>query len=155
MDSCGASNHGGVDITGDKIGKRLILPATHMGSDRHMHKLFQDSMTIVRFFGKPDLFITFIVNPNWSEITTGGQTGVNRIDLVARVFNLNPQWDLCNGARVVVVRSGKYTPDLGRTVRRRDRVAPAHQADVGRRRTALLPHAVAVPRPLGVRNQYQ
>ena len=85
IDSC-ALNHA-ADITRDRIGKRLILPATHVGSDCHMHKLFQDSMAIVRFFGKPDLFITFTANPNWPEITAEGQTGTDRIDLVARVFN--------------------------------------------------------------------
>jgi Helitron helicase-like domain at N-terminus len=90
MDSCARSNHD-ADITGGNIRKRLILPATHIGNDRHMHKLFQDSMAIVRFFGNPDLFITFTANPNWPEITAGGQTGANHIDLVARVFHLKLQ----------------------------------------------------------------
>ena len=63
------------EITPDRIGKRLILPSTYLGSDRHMQtKLFQDSMAIVRFFGKPDLFITFIANPHWKEITEGHQS---------------------------------------------------------------------------------
>lgn len=74
------------EITSDRIGKRIILPSTHLGSDRHMHKLFQNSMTIVRFFGKPDLFITFTANPHWKEITEGGQSDTNR--LITRVFNL-------------------------------------------------------------------
>jgi Helitron helicase-like domain at N-terminus len=52
-----------------------------------MHKLFQDSMAIVRFFGKPDLFITFTANPNWEEVAEGGQSGADRIDLITRIFN--------------------------------------------------------------------
>ena len=79
------------EITPDRIGKRLILPSTHLGSDRHMQKLFQDSMAIVRFFGKPDLFITFTANPHWKEIPEGGQSGTDRVDLVTRVFNLKLQ----------------------------------------------------------------
>jgi hypothetical protein len=77
----------GSDIMSDRIGKRLILPSTHLGSDRHMHKLFQDSMAIVRFVGKPGLFITSTVNPHWKEITEGGQSGTDRVDLITRVFN--------------------------------------------------------------------
>jgi len=81
-------NRAGSEITSDQIGKRLILPSTHLGSDHHMHKLFQDSMAIVRFFGKPDLFIMFTANPHWKEITEGGQSGTDHVDLITRVFNL-------------------------------------------------------------------
>lgn len=80
--------HTGSEITSDRIGKRPILPSTCLGDDRHMHKLFQDSMAIVRFFGKPNLFNTFTANPHWKEITEGGQSGTDRVDLITRVFNL-------------------------------------------------------------------
>ena len=40
-------------------GKRIILPSTFNGSPRHMNKLFQNAMALIRKFGKPDLFITF------------------------------------------------------------------------------------------------
>ena len=33
-----------------------------------MQQLFQDSMAIVRYFGKPSFFITFTANPRWPEI---------------------------------------------------------------------------------------
>ena len=78
------------DIMPDRIGKRLILPSTHLRSDRHMHKLFQDSMVIVRFFEKPNLFITFTANPHWKEITEGQQNGIDRVDLVTRVRQETP-----------------------------------------------------------------
>ena len=48
-------------------------------------------MTIVRKFGKPDLFITFTCNPLWGEITCGlllDQKATDRPDLIVRVFRL-------------------------------------------------------------------
>jgi hypothetical protein len=77
-------------------GKRVVLPATHLGSPRHMYKLFQDSMAICRHCRKPDLFITMTTNPNWPEITEAllkdenergkKQEVSDRPDIVARVF---------------------------------------------------------------------
>ena len=52
---------------------------------------YQDAMSIVSKHGKPDLFLTFTVNPAWPEITNNlemGQTTSDRPDLVARVFQL-------------------------------------------------------------------
>ncbi|OAD65531.1 hypothetical protein PHYBLDRAFT_64601, partial [Phycomyces blakesleeanus NRRL 1555(-)] len=51
------------------LGKRVILPSSFIGSPRYMAQLYQDSMSIVRRFGKPDLFITFTCNSKWPEIT--------------------------------------------------------------------------------------
>jgi len=90
----------GSEIISDRIGKRFILPSTHLGSDRHMHKLFQDSRVIVRFFGKPDLFIMFTANAHWKEITEGTQGSTDHVDLITRVFNLKLQsllWELKDG----------------------------------------------------------
>ena len=56
-----------------------------------MQQLFQDSMAIVRHFGRPTLFITFTANPKWEEILQEllpGQSAVDQPDLVARVFHL-------------------------------------------------------------------
>ncbi|GBL84498.1 hypothetical protein AVEN_117242-1 [Araneus ventricosus] len=49
-------------------GKLIILPSSFSGSPRHMQQNYQDSMAMVRKFGKPDLFLTFTCNPPWSEI---------------------------------------------------------------------------------------
>jgi hypothetical protein len=46
----------------------VVLPATFAGSPRDMNQLYQDSMALVRKFGKPDLFITMTCNSNWPEI---------------------------------------------------------------------------------------
>lgn len=55
-----------------------------------MYQNFQDSMAIVRAFGKPDLFITFICNPQWPEIAealSAPQTAADRRDLICRAFH--------------------------------------------------------------------
>jgi hypothetical protein len=56
------------DFIPDKIGKRMILSSSFTGSIRYMQQLYQDSMAIVREFGKPDLFITVTCNPKWPEL---------------------------------------------------------------------------------------
>lgn len=73
------------------LGKKTILPSSFIGSPRHMTQLYQDAMSIVRRFGKPDLFVTFTCNPNWQEIQREllyGQKANDRPDLCSRVFNL-------------------------------------------------------------------
>ena len=48
-------------------------------------------MSIVRKYGKPDLFITFTCNPQWEEITSAlllDQKASDRPDLIVRVFRL-------------------------------------------------------------------
>ena len=56
-----------------------------------MQQLFQDSMAIVRYFGKSTLFITFTANPGWKGIQDElllMQAATDRPDLIARVFHL-------------------------------------------------------------------
>ncbi len=40
------------------FGRMVVLPASFASSPRHMNQLYQDSMALVRKFGKLDLFIT-------------------------------------------------------------------------------------------------
>jgi hypothetical protein len=73
------------------LDRRFILPSSYTNGARFMQKLFQDSMTIVRHFERPTLFITFTVNPNWSEIRdelTSEQTATDRSNIVTRVFQM-------------------------------------------------------------------
>lgn len=75
----------------ENLGRRMILPSSYTGGDRFMQQLFQDSMAIVRHFGRPTLFITFTANPKWKEIVQEllpGQSAIDQPDLVARVFHL-------------------------------------------------------------------
>jgi len=51
------------NINTSDLGRRFILPLSFTDSDRFMQQLFQDSMAIVQYFGKPSFFITFIANP--------------------------------------------------------------------------------------------
>ncbi|PIA26331.1 hypothetical protein AQUCO_09500059v1 [Aquilegia coerulea] len=62
------------------IGKKFILPSTHLGSPRHMYEIYQDSMAITRYYKHPDIFMTNELKP--------GQVALDRPDLVARVFEL-------------------------------------------------------------------
>jgi hypothetical protein len=69
----------------------MVLPTTFAGSPRHMNQLYQDSMALVRKFGKSDLFITMTCNPNWLEILhelKSGEEANDRPDLISRVFNM-------------------------------------------------------------------
>ncbi|CAN6548323.1 unnamed protein product [Malus baccata var. baccata] len=71
------------------IGRRIILPSSFVGSPRDMYQRYQDAMTLVQRFGKPDLFITMTCNPSWEEIKSellAGQTPQDRPDLLTRVF---------------------------------------------------------------------
>lgn len=61
---------GNADMNAEDIGNTFILPSTFTGSPRHMQEYIQDAMTFVRAYGRPDLFITFTCNPNWTEIKT-------------------------------------------------------------------------------------
>ena len=75
------------------ISCRVFLPAIYIGSPRFMSRCYQDSMAIVYTFGRPALFITFTINPNWREIQDllrdiPGQTPNDRPNVIARVFNI-------------------------------------------------------------------
>lgn len=80
-----------IDSARGSIGRQIILPPSFMGSNRDMHRRFQDAMAIVRHFYKPDLFITMTCNPTWKEILEDlceGQKPHDRPDIVARVFKM-------------------------------------------------------------------
>jgi hypothetical protein len=91
------------DVSAGDLGRRFILPSSFTGGDRFMQQLFQDSMAIVRYFGKPTFFITFTANPRWPEIDRELRNGLqptDRPDIIARVFCLKVQEllaDLKNG----------------------------------------------------------
>ncbi|PIC42015.1 hypothetical protein B9Z55_009226 [Caenorhabditis nigoni] len=73
------------------IGSRILLPASHTGSPRDMVQQYQDAMSVVSKYGKPDYFITMTCNPYWEEIQEHleeDQTATDRPDIVARVFQM-------------------------------------------------------------------
>ncbi|XP_073362457.1 uncharacterized protein [Aegilops tauschii subsp. strangulata] len=77
------------EMRASAIGKRIVLPGTHQGSNRDMKRRHMDAMALVQTSGKPDIFLTMTCNPSWEEILNEllpGQTPQDRPDLVARVF---------------------------------------------------------------------
>lgn len=57
------------------LGKLVVLPSSFTGGPRYMHERTQDAMTYVRYFGCPDLFITFTCNAKWQDIIDTLQQG--------------------------------------------------------------------------------
>ena len=73
------------------IGRKIILPPTVKGSDRHVHSKFLDFMAVVRKFGAPSFFFTMTCNPEWPEILeclTEDQEPWERFEIACRVFRI-------------------------------------------------------------------
>ncbi|THU82778.1 hypothetical protein K435DRAFT_823131 [Dendrothele bispora CBS 962.96] len=58
----------GSEVDLGSLGKRIVLPSSHIGSSRHMQQRFQDAMAIARYYQKVDMFLTMTANPDWDEI---------------------------------------------------------------------------------------
>ncbi|XP_070665149.1 uncharacterized protein [Malus domestica] len=56
------------DNDANKLGQKIVLPASYTGSPRYMINNYQDAMAICREYGHPDLFITFTCKVKWPEI---------------------------------------------------------------------------------------
>jgi hypothetical protein len=79
------------DKLGKNVGRTIILPSSFKGGMRSSVQGYQDSMGLVRRFGKPSLFITFTCNPKWPEIKRNllpGNNAYDEPDLIDRVFDL-------------------------------------------------------------------
>ena len=65
-----------------------------------MDQLYFDGMAICSFMGFPDLFITFICNPKWPEISRALSklklSSIDRLDIVSRVFQIKFEQLLTN-----------------------------------------------------------
>jgi hypothetical protein len=79
-------------ISGDEIGKTIILSASHTGGRRYMIQNYHDSIAICRVHGPPDFFVTFTCNANWPEILDSmferGQSPPDRSDVIVRVYHM-------------------------------------------------------------------
>ncbi|XP_076055275.1 uncharacterized protein LOC143033671 [Oratosquilla oratoria] len=53
------------------IGQRVVLPPNFVGGPRYMKQRQQDALAYVSYYGSPDYYITFTMNPNWSELREG------------------------------------------------------------------------------------
>lgn len=61
-----ASNEGTTDAS--STGKPVILPSSFTGGARYMMQNYLDAMTLCKWFGYPDIFLTITCNPQWPEI---------------------------------------------------------------------------------------
>lgn len=61
-----AANQGNSSVSIE--GNRIIIPSSFTGGPRYMHQMYLDAMTICKYHGFPDLFITFTCNPKWAEL---------------------------------------------------------------------------------------
>ncbi|GJQ89676.1 putative PIF1 DNA helicase/replication protein A1-like protein [Tanacetum coccineum] len=80
--------HEGVNLSGMLV----VLPSSFTGSPRYMMQNYLDAMTVCKFYGYPDLFITFTCNPNWPkiarEVSKKGLKPEDRPDVITRVFKI-------------------------------------------------------------------
>ena len=77
------------------IGKLVVLPSTHLGSERYMRQKMHDIIAISNSLGHPDIFLTITCNPKWPEIEgalLAGQKSDDCADLGNRVFGM--KWKL-------------------------------------------------------------
>ena len=84
----GIIDHMESDVDGPP-GRKVVLAASFIDGPRYMIAQYQDAMTIVSKYGKPDLFLTFNSNSSWPGILENldsGQTAADRPDFVAQVF---------------------------------------------------------------------
>jgi S-adenosylmethionine:tRNA-ribosyltransferase-isomerase (queuine synthetase) len=56
------------NIKPNRISQRTILSSSFTRSPRYIEQGYQNAITLVEKFSKPDLFITFTTNPKWPEI---------------------------------------------------------------------------------------
>ncbi|MBW0555938.1 hypothetical protein O181_095653, partial [Austropuccinia psidii MF-1] len=72
-------------------GKKIVLPSTFIGGPQAMIQLYQDTMALVKHFGRPSLFITITANPKRPETQAtlkNNEIPLDRPDWVSRVFQL-------------------------------------------------------------------
>ncbi|GKC08114.1 ATP-dependent DNA helicase PIF1-like protein [Tanacetum coccineum] len=93
------------DTSAARLGKRIVLPRTYIGSLRYMMHNYQDAMALCRTYGNLDLFITFTSNLKWPEIAEmlayiPGQKSHDRPEHPIVTFPLRPDFG------VVTVKAG-------------------------------------------------
>ncbi|GJX76229.1 uncharacterized protein Tco_0323040 [Tanacetum coccineum] len=73
-----------------KLGKSIFLPSSFTVGARFMRQNYLDAMTLCKWFGHPDFFITFTCNPKWPEISRfvrkRGLKPEDRPEVLCRMF---------------------------------------------------------------------
>ncbi|XP_076902703.1 uncharacterized protein LOC143557540 [Bidens hawaiensis] len=87
---CNLRNHGSTDVS--NIGKSVILLSSFTRGARYMMQNYLDAMSICKWYGYPDLFLTFTCNPKWPEVKRFlKDTTVNpedRPDILCQLFKI-------------------------------------------------------------------
>ncbi|GJS31895.1 hypothetical protein Tco_0492515 [Tanacetum coccineum] len=85
-----AVNNG--ETSSSRLGKKVYLPSSYTGGARYMIQNYLDAMAICKWFGYPDLFITFTCNTKWPEINRfmaeRNLKSEDRPEVVSRVFKM-------------------------------------------------------------------
>ncbi|XP_076908504.1 uncharacterized protein LOC143565409 [Bidens hawaiensis] len=75
-----------------KVGQRIILSSSFIGGARYMMQNYLDAMTLCKWYGYPDFFITVTCNPKWPEVQRFlKDTSLNaddRPDILCRLFKI-------------------------------------------------------------------
>ena len=75
----------------EDVGKLLILPSTHIGSERYMRRKMHDIIVLSSSIAPPDVFLTMTCNPRWTEKENSllsGQNSSDRPDFCNRVCRM-------------------------------------------------------------------
>ena len=57
------SMHSG-EGSAENVGRRTVLSSSFIGGPHDMRRRYMDAMALVRKYGKPDIFLTMMCNPN-------------------------------------------------------------------------------------------
>ncbi|KAI3737814.1 hypothetical protein L2E82_27827 [Cichorium intybus] len=83
-------NQGNTSIS--NIGQRVILPSSFTGGARYMQQNYLDAMSICKWYGYPDFFITVTCNPKWPEmkrfLKDSNLQPEDRPDILCRLFKI-------------------------------------------------------------------
>lgn len=83
-------NNGNSNIS--NIGQRVILPSSFTGGARYMMQNYLDAMSLCKWFGYPDFFITITCNPKWPEVKRflkdTNLKPEDRPDILCRLFKI-------------------------------------------------------------------
>jgi hypothetical protein len=73
-------------------GKRVILPSSFTGGARYMMQNYLDAMSLCKWYGYPDFFITVTCNPKWPEVKRylkdNKLNPEDRPDILCRLFKI-------------------------------------------------------------------
>nr|KAJ0190338.1 hypothetical protein LSAT_V11C800411510 [Lactuca sativa] len=74
------------------VGQRVILPSSFTGGARYMLQNYLDAMSLCKWYGYPDFFITFTCNPKWPEVKRFLKDTLlqpeDRPDILCRLFKI-------------------------------------------------------------------